>query len=125
MDLVNHLLPLLVVIIIIGTASAFTTGLAVQDDITEPIRERIWRRFPRKGQRAPVPALDNDGWEQDRGTFLGNVIACYRCFGVWSTACWVALWMVATDAVAHHGAFGVVAVLAAACSVQRAWNAHT
>ena len=120
---IAQLLHLALVIVVTGTASAWTTALVVSDDITEPLRDRVWARWPRTGQDDPVPDLDGaTGWKPSPGTFLGDVIACARCFGVWSTAAWCALvwattgWPGGTVAALH---------LAAACMVQRGWNAHT
>lgn len=122
------LVQVLLVAILIGTANAFTTGLSVQDDITEPIRDRIWRRFPRPGQEAPIMELDGSTYRESPGTFLGAVIACYRCFGVWGTAVWLAIsWALLgfPGTGVRDGLVLAAAEFAAACQVQRAWNART
>lgn len=122
------LVHLLLAVLIIAAASALTTALVVKDDITEPIREAIWRHFPRTGQDAPVMDLDGSSFTESKGTFLGNVIACTCCFGVWSTAAWCAASWAVLGFPGTHTADGIVlsaAQLAAACIVQRAWNART
>lgn len=120
------LVGVLVTILVLAGASALLAAIIVEDKITEPIRKRIWSRFPRTGQGLPLE-LD-EGWQESSGTFLGDVIACVRCAGVWTTgACAVVLYAVngiPADGTASKAVLGVATWLAA-CQLQRYLNART
>ena len=108
-----------ITIVVLAAASALVTGVLVEDDITAGFRRAVWRRFPRTGDGDPVPDLDGSGWEPSRGSFLGNMLTCVRCTGVWVTMAWVIAYSFAHVGVVH------VAVVPAAMQVQRLFNAWT
>lgn len=126
-----ELLALLLAAVLLGSASALWAGVIVQDDVAERFREMVWRHFPREGQStAPVEDLEgSSAWGPTQGTFLGNMITCPRCTGFWATVVLALAWWLAVAGFPGTGvADGIVLSLlqlSAACTVQRAWNAHT
>lgn len=102
-------LDALVIIVILGFGTARMTALIVLDDITEGIRDRIFHRFPPEDNDARGwyyqsyrPATEDERkrisktgapawkarWEYD-GTqvrspsFIGRLLSCHKCVGVW------------------------------------------
>lgn len=128
----NGSLGVIVSLLILATASAFTTGLIVEDDLTAGLRSRIWARFPYTGSGAP-PELDGSAYDDDGlspGSYLGNMLTCVRCFGVYSTGVWCVAWWAVIQFPLPDAPLAARIVVAAcqfagACQVQRWWNART
>lgn len=53
---------------VLSLASYRLARLMVEDEITAPIRERIWKRFPPESSK------------------VGYLFTCYWCSGVWSAS---------------------------------------
>lgn len=54
------------------------TLIFTTDVVTEPLREKIWSKFP-------------------PNTYLGYLFTCNWCMGFWVSALWVVAWIFAPD----------------------------
>ena len=104
-------------LLILALAISRVTRLVVHDTITEPLRNRIWRRFPGSDTQfgdseVEVNGTDTFGrkvgylksskndvvwvsgaWYAVSPKFLGNVISCHWCSGLWlAIGGWAAWW---------------------------------
>lgn len=92
-------------LLIIALAASRITRLIVHDSITEPLRYFIWRRFPgsqttwgdsdvtqstkdsfgrQVGMVGKVDVFKLDGlWFADRSRFIGSLLECHWCTGLW------------------------------------------
>lgn len=122
----------LVVIAVTAAASAFLAALIVEDDVTEPLREWVWGpedrpRFPHKGRGLPIE-LDGGLSAMRPGTYLGDLIMCVRCTGVYTTAAVLAAWWsiagVPGSTTGEKIVLGAIQ-FAATCQTQRRLNAGT
>lgn len=114
--------------LLLGAASSVTTALVTQD--TFPFGEWRDRRVYRHPMLQQSPAVDDWDEELDENgeprlvpTFTGSrltyLVTCPRCFGVWSTAAWFALyWITARGAI-------IAGTVVAAMAVQRFLNRIT
>lgn len=102
----------LIIILILGLGTARATALITLDDITEPLRDRIFHRYPpedndargwyyqsyrealpnerRKLEQLGLPAWKTR-WEYDGNqtrdpSFIGRLLGCHKCVGVWVAA---------------------------------------
>lgn len=111
--------------VLVAFAAAFTAALVVEDDLTEPLRDRLWARFPQRGHQRrnrhePEELEGSAFYDPDAGgTLLGNAISCVRCFGVWANAAWWAAWILVP------GVSRPAAVFCAVCQLQRWANTLT
>lgn len=114
-------LDTLLVILILGLGTARIAALIVLDDITESLRDRIFHRFPpedndargwyyqsyRHATREERNKLSNlgvakwrtkweyDGTQQRNPAFIGRLLGCHKCVGVWVAAANTALFYLA------------------------------
>lgn len=105
-------LDALIIILILGLGTARATALITLDDITEPLRDRIFHRFPpedndargwyyqsyrpaisserRKLKELGLPAWktrwEYDGNQTREASFIGRLLGCHKCVGVWVAA---------------------------------------
>lgn len=105
-------LDTLIAILILGLGTARATALITLDDITEPLRDRIFHRFPpedndargwyyqsyRRASAAESRKMKSIGlpdwktrWEYDGNqtrdpAFIGRLLGCHKCVGVWVAA---------------------------------------
>lgn len=81
----------LVLLLVVGLASARLTTLLVHDTILEPVRERIYRRMPPRDSLAlgyEYQRQDTDGSYLPPGiirdwSMFGELLSCTRCTSVW------------------------------------------
>lgn len=124
-DVLQHLTTVL----LIGLASARLSVLVVDDYILEPVRHRIFLKFPPKD----VPQwgfeyqqMDANGYELPEGiirphSWLGELLSCNRCVSVWATAgvyVFAAAYGVVDGTVPEH------LVSAVAATWLASWGAH-
>lgn len=87
-------LHFLLLLIVGGLAAGRFATLVSQDGITEPIRHWIWQWSPPKEEPGeevytlqPVGEIDgNQAWIQREPGFVGQLVDCHHCVGVWASA---------------------------------------
>lgn len=89
----SDLLTQLVWVVLLGLAAARVTVLLVEDTILQPLRNKIYLRFPPKD--APnwgfeYQRMDTDGQYLPMGvirdwSMFGELLSCGRCTSVWVT----------------------------------------
>lgn len=76
--------------------AAYRTTLLVVGDAFPfgPLRERIWRRWPYPGAGVTQEMMpDSDEYRRHvKGTWLGSLMMCPACFGIWASGAWWLAW---------------------------------
>lgn len=111
----NADLQTLIALIILGLGTARMTALITLDEITEPMRDMLFHYFPpedneargtyyqsyRKATKEERERLSKmkgrtrwwqrrfefDPKEQRKPAFIGRLISCHKCVGVWAAGC--------------------------------------
>lgn len=85
----------LIDLLLLALAAYRCTVLVTSDQFPfGPVRERIWRRFPYPGSGLTQEMTPGTA-EYDRhlkGTWLGMLIMCPACMGVWMAFGWWGFW---------------------------------
>lgn len=103
-------------LVIVALAASRLTRLIVHDSITEPMRVWMWRRWPSRDTEFGDSEVNTDGkdtlgnpigqlrtgvdvfrtktaWFATRPRFVGNLISCHWCSGIWvACAVWAVAW---------------------------------
>lgn len=68
----------------------YSVVVLIHDDtITEGLRNWLWHHFPKEGYQSEKRPLrgevieTNGSWYVNKGTFLGELISCPWCLGMW------------------------------------------
>jgi hypothetical protein len=77
----------LATLLLVGLASARITSLIVLDDLIEPLRHWVFKRSP-----SPEYVEHGITLLGESAGFLGRLLSCYHCIGVWvSGLCYAAI----------------------------------
>lgn len=91
-------------LVILVLASFRVIRFAVEDSLTEPLRQRIFKHSPHEGMHVSQPAPKKARWKTTpinaqpvrfvvtKGGFFGDLISCPWCAGFWVSLGWAVAW---------------------------------